>query len=262
MSVSVKEIWEFLENLAPSQIAESQDNIGLQIGCYSDKIKGILLSVDPSLKAINYAIKNKLNLIITHHPLFYKPVYSIIKETVQGEKIYQVIHNHLNIISWHTPLDKIENGVSEAIIKALGYKGKDFILKNENYGLGRLVYLKRSIKLKNLAKKIKKVLHSWVMIVGNEEEEINAFGVCGGSCSFLKEKLKSIGINTLITSDVKYHTAKDAQEEGFNFIIVDHGISESFILDYLKDELLKLFNSEKIQIPIIIFKENSPYKII
>ncbi len=262
MSTSVKNIFDFLTNWAPLEIAEPQDNNGLQIGSFTSKVKKILLSVDPSLKAIKKAIKESFDLIITHHPLFFYPLKSINKDTVIGEKIYLLINSQINLISWHTPLDKVEEGVSEAFLKEIGFRGSSFVLeeREENFvkfGLGRVVYLEKSIKLQDLAQLIKNKLNTWVMLVGDSEQELSSFAFCGGSCGFLKEKVKALGINTFITCDVKYHLAKDSLEEGFNFILLDHGVSESLVLKTLKEKLCERFSVE-----VEIFKEGSPYKII
>lgn len=263
MSLLVKDFYNFLETIAPLHIAEPQDNNGLQIGSLFNKVSGVLLTVDVSKEVISYALNKNYNLIISHHPFLYKPITSITSDEYKGSLIYSLIKHDINLISWHTPLDKISEGVSEVFIKALNFKSSGFILqeKNENFGFGKVVYLEKSIKLKDLAKKIGELINSWVMVVGDLEAEIDSFGFCGGSGVFLKEKLKNLKINTLITSDVKYHTAQEAYEEGFNFIIIDHGVSESFILSFLKEKFqnfLKIHNSE---IPIEVFKIKSPYKI-
>jgi len=127
--------------------------------------------------------------------------------------------------------------------------------------LGRVVYLRKSIKLQDLANKVKEVVNSWIMVVGDLDSSIDSFGFCGGSGAFLKESLKKLGVNTLITSDVKYHLAKDSLEEGFNFIILDHGVSESFILPVLQEKIQTFLNNLKIELPVEIYKEPSPYKI-
>ncbi len=265
MSLLVKDLYKFLENLAPIQIAEPKDNNGLQIGSYNSSVSGILLTVDVTKNAIFYALEKDLNLIISHHPLIFNPLSCILKDELKGELIYLLIKHDLNIISWHTPLDKISEGVSEAFLKALNFESSDFIIKeekfNQKFGLGRVVYLKKSIKLQDLAEKISQIIDSWVMVVGDLDSLIDSFGFCGGSGSFLKDELKKIGVYTLITSDVKYHIAKDSLEEGFNFIIIDHGLSESFILPVLKDKLQKFLFEKNVVLPIEIYKEPSPYKI-
>jgi len=262
MSIFVKDIFDFLKNWAPLEIAEPQDNNGLQIGSFTSKVKKILLSVDPSLSAIQKAVNESFDLIITHHPLIFTPLKAIQKDSVIGQKIFSLIKAEISLISWHTPLDKVEDGVSEAFLKELGFQGAGFVLeeKGENFGkfgLGRVVYLEKSIKLQDLAQQIKSKLNTWVMLVGDSEQEVNSFAFCGGSCGFLKDKVKALGINTFITCDVKYHQAKDSLEEGFNFILLDHGVAESLVLKTLKERLIQEFSVE-----VEIFKEESPYKII
>jgi len=263
MSFLVKDFYNFLENIAPLQIAEPQDNNGLQIGSLFNTVSGVLLTIDVSNDVVSYALEKNLNLIISHHPLIYKPITNIVKDDFKGNLIYSFIKHDLNLISWHTPLDKISDGVSEAFIKALNLESFDFILKekNEKFGLGRVVYLKKYIKLQDLAKRIGNLVNSWVMVVGDLETSIDSFGFCGGSGAFLKEELKKLKINTLITSDVKYHIAMEAYEEGFNFIIIDHGVSESFILPFLKNKIQEFFKNY-INVPIEIFQNKSPYKIL
>ncbi|MCS7279476.1 MAG: Nif3-like dinuclear metal center hexameric protein [Thermodesulfobacteriaceae bacterium] len=266
MSISVKHFFNFLNSFSPLKIAEENDNNGLQVGSYEAEVKGVLLSIDPSKKAVSYAIKNNLNLILTHHPLIYPSLKKIIKEDLIGEILHLLIQNHLNLISWHTPLDKIEDGVSEALLRVLKLENFDFITKEivegKVYGIGKVAEVYPPLTVKELAERIKEITQSWVVIVGKPEEKINKVGICGGSGSFLKDTLRKRGINTLITADVKYHVAKIAEEEGFNFIIIDHGISESFVLEILKEKIEKFLQENKLDIPIKIFKEESPYKIL
>lgn len=265
MSLKVRDFYNYLHSLAPLHLAEPQDNNGLQIGSFEAPVSGILLALDVNKKIIEYALDRNLNLIITHHPLIFKPLTSIVKEDLKGELIYLLIKNDLNLLSWHTPLDKIREGVSEAFLRALNLQGEDFILKEEKngeqFGLGRVVYLKNSIKLQDLAKRIAKLTQSWVMMVGDPEHQIEAFGFCGGSGAFLKDHLKKLGVSTLITSEVKYHMAKDSIEEGFNFIILDHGISETFLLDMLKEKLQEFLEAHNLQLSVDLYKEESPYKV-
>ncbi len=167
------------------------------------------------------------------------------------------------MLSWHTPLDKVSFGVSEALAKALNFETGDFVIEEEEgYGFGKVVNLKKCVKLEALAKKIKKTLNTWVMLVGDPEKEVEKIALCGGSGGFLKDYLKKKGINTLITSDVKYHQALSALEEGFNFILIDHGVSESFVLEVLKEKLENFLREKEIDLKIFLYKEVSPYKIV
>ncbi len=263
MSLRVEDIYNYLDNLAPLKIQEPQDNSGLQLGSLSSEVKGILLTVDITKGVVDFAKAKGLNLIISHHPLLFNPLKCIDIDTPKGRLIQSLLSANITVLSWHTPLDKVEVGVSEAIVRALGFEGRDFITKQEVngkiYGLGRVVYLEKSIKLQDLAKKLKSATQSWVMLVGEADSSISSFGVCGGSGSFLISELKALGINTLITSDVKYHTAKDCEEEGFNLLIIDHGVSESMVLVELERRLKGVFDP---QFDVVIYREKSPFKIL
>jgi len=261
MPLIVRDFYQFLENLAPLRLAEPKDSNGLQIGSFDAPVQGILLAINPTLQAFKTAKALGCNLLLTHHPLFYQPLTSLIKEEYPGKVIYFAIENQLNLLSWHTPLDKVSFGVSEALAQTLGLETEGFILSEEGAGLGKVAKLKKCVKLEALAKQIKKAIKSWVMLVGDPEKEVQKIALCGGSGSFLKDHLKRLGLDTLITSDVKYHQALASLEEGFNFILIDHGVGESFVLRVLKDKLQNYLKERGAALPIHLWQEESPYKI-
>lgn len=265
--ITVEDIYHFLNNLAPLSLAEKKDSNGLQIGSLKEKVTGILLAVNPILSVFEEANLKGCNLIITHHPLFYHPLPFIDKEGYPGKIIYYAIKNELNLLSWHTPLDKVSYGVSEALLQALSkafeLEIEDFLYsEGEGVGYGKVAKLKNCVKLGDLAKRIKEILNSWVMIVGNPEREIERIALCGGAGAFLYDQLKIKGIDTFITSDVKYHQALTALEEGFNFILIDHGLGEAFVLDFLKRRLEDFLREKGSFLPIYIYQEKSPYQVI
>ncbi len=266
MHLTVSDILEFLESVAPSSLAEKNDPIGLQVGSKKAPVYGILLTVDLSLSACKFAKEKNLNLILSHHPLFYHPLRSLTPDGYPGTVAYFAVKEELNLISWHTPLDKVSWGVSSALAERLGFSPEGPILCDPSFkdgnGLGVLVKFSKSVKLGELAKEVAKRVNSWVMMVGDENCEVDSLGICGGSCSFLMEHLKMLSVKTLLTSDVKYHTAKQAVEEGFNFLILDHGVAESFVLPKLKEKLNQFLTERGCQLPILIFTEKSPYKTI
>ncbi len=263
MPPKVKDFYIFLEELAPLKLAEKGDVNGLQIGSFEEEVRGILLAINPTLETFQIASAKNLNLIITHHPLFYRPLARVCKEEYPGNILYFAIKEKLNLLSWHTPLDKVSFGVSEALAQTLKWKTEDFVLKEEQgYGYGRVVKFKKYVKLSTLANQVKRTLNTWVMVVGDPESKINKIALCGGSGGFLKEHLLKQGIQTLLTSDVKYHQAIEARESGFNYILIDHGISESLLLDTLKKKITDFLNTKGLHLPVEVFREESPYIIL
>ena len=131
-------IIEFFEDWAPSAIAWERDNVGLQVGNEDKKIKNILLSLDLDHKVVDEAIKRNCNLIITHHPLLFNPVYNI--NTTNNPRsivIEKLIKKDINVFSAHTNLDFTKDGVSFQLAKILGLKNIRFLknLKDDQYKL-------------------------------------------------------------------------------------------------------------------------------
>lgn len=260
MSLKVRDIYNFLENLVPLNLADPNDVNGLQIGSWEASVSGILLAVNPIYSAFLEAQRENLNLIITHHPLFYKPINRIILEDYPGKIISFAIRQNLHLLSWHTPLDKISFGVSEALARELSFITEGFIYREgDNYGYGKVVIFENYVKLSDLAKMIKERLKTWVMVVGDPEVKIKKLGICGGAGAFLKNYLMEQGINTLLTSDVKYHQAIEAKEIGFHYLLIDHGVGEFFVLKILKEKLEEFLQAKGDTVKIKIYQEESPY---
>ena len=93
--MKAKKIIDFLEEKYPKSNAEEWDNVGLLVGNINKDIKKIQLSIDATEKAIEYAVENGINMIITHHPLIFKPLKSIVISELLGRKIIKLIENEI-----------------------------------------------------------------------------------------------------------------------------------------------------------------------
>lgn len=132
------EIFKYIENWAPKEVAWNKDNVGLQIGSAERKVKNILLSLDLNMEVVKEAIKKDCNLIITHHPLFFNPLRKI--DTGRDSKsllIEKLIKHDITLFSAHTNLDFTKDGVSFQLAKALKLKNIRFLtnLKSIQYKL-------------------------------------------------------------------------------------------------------------------------------
>lgn len=116
-----KEVLKYLEEWAPKGIAWEKDNVGLQIGDPDSKIKNIMLSLDLTDQVIDQAAKKNCNLIITHHPIFYRPINKLnfLTDSI-SKKIEKIIKKNINLYSAHTNLDFTKDGVSFQLAKKIG----------------------------------------------------------------------------------------------------------------------------------------------
>lgn len=135
MSVRCETIIAFMEKLAPSYLAEPWDNVGLQIGSKDATVKNVMIALDATEAVVDEAIAKEVDLIITHHPLIFKPLKNITMENATGRIIHKLIKHNISVYCSHTNLDMAETGTNEVLAQRIGLVNiKPFIgTKHEKY---------------------------------------------------------------------------------------------------------------------------------
>ncbi|MEG2898371.1 MAG: Nif3-like dinuclear metal center hexameric protein [Eubacterium sp.] len=119
MAVKCSEIIQMIEMVAPKNLAESWDNVGLQIGSYKKQVNRILLTLDVTETVVLEAIEKKADLIISHHPFIFNGLKSICTDEQKGHLVAMLIKNDIALYAAHTNLDKAELGLNDYIAKKL-----------------------------------------------------------------------------------------------------------------------------------------------
>ena len=117
--MKLKELTGFLDSVIPLSFQEDYDNSGLQYGLPETEISSALLTLDVTEEVINEATCTGCNLIISHHPVIFRPVKRISGNTPAEKIILKAIKQDIAIYSAHTNLDMIENGVSRKMAEKL-----------------------------------------------------------------------------------------------------------------------------------------------
>ena len=117
MTPKLRDIIEVLEALAPSSMAEDWDNPGLQVGDLSREIHTIFVALDPTFNAVQEASRHDAQLLLTHHPLIFKPISQIEKNGYPGDVIYEAVTKDVSIVSAHTNLDMAKGGINDLLAK-------------------------------------------------------------------------------------------------------------------------------------------------
>lgn len=118
--VRVKDIIKIMEKYFPLNLAQKWDNCGLMLGSPDKGVKKVLLCLDLDMTNLYNALAFKPDLIITHHPLFFKELRHIDYRTPQGQLLKELILNDISVYSAHTNLDAAENGVNQILAEILG----------------------------------------------------------------------------------------------------------------------------------------------
>lgn len=120
LRTKLSDIVGIINKIAPPVLAEDWDNVGLQVGDPANEIDRIMVALDPCPEAVDAAIKNSCQLLLTHHPLIFKPLKRISTTDETGRLIHLAIANRLAIVSLHTNYDIAQNGVNDLLAEALG----------------------------------------------------------------------------------------------------------------------------------------------
>ena len=242
--IKVNNIINEMELLAPTYLKEDFDNVGLMVGDKNKEVKKVLLALDCTLKVIEEAKKENVDLIITHHPLIFKRPIIITTDTLQGKKIIELIKNDISLYSSHTNLDSVENGLNDTIVSILGFDNSKILEKNkrdDKAGLGRIVSLNESIQLEDLISKIKKSLNINNLRVVKGKDKVNKIAIINGSGQDFIGKAVALGADCIITGDTTYHFASDYKEMEISILDVGHFASEQITFFNVMENLKEKF---------------------
>ena len=109
-----------LNRLFPPDLAEDWDNVGLQVGDPKAIINTILVCLDAEKIALDEALHHDAQLIISHHPLIFKPMKRLSPTDQTGEILFRAIKNDIAIVSAHTNLDRAADGLNAWLAERLG----------------------------------------------------------------------------------------------------------------------------------------------
>lgn len=140
MAIKCQTIINFLEQCAPARLAEEWDNVGLQLGDRAQEIKTILVALDLEPQVVQEAAALGANLIITHHPVIFKPLKNIRADFPLGRMILDVIKNDISVYCAHTNLDSAREGVNQVLAELIGLKDIKVLNPDKFENLFKLVF--------------------------------------------------------------------------------------------------------------------------
>jgi len=141
MMITIKEVAYSLENWAPRAVAESYDNVGLQVGRMNTPVSGVLVALDLTHDVIDEALEVGANLIVTHHPNIFRPIRHLTDMSYVPGLALRLAESKLAHYALHTNLDNARNGVSFALAGLLGLRNVQFLDQKEDVLQVLVVYV-------------------------------------------------------------------------------------------------------------------------
>ena len=243
--VSVKDIFNYVNTVAPPYMKESWDNVGLNCGRMDKEVKTILVALDPFQGVCEEAAAMGADLLVTHHALLWNPGF-ITNETQQGKNTLFLIEHGISCINAHTNLDLVPGGVNDTLATALGLQDIQVVnpvgtdVSGQEYGLLRQGVVDEQ-PLEKFLQHVKNTLGCKGLRYADGGKPVHKVCVGGGACGSELMDAYSAGCDTFVTSDVKYNQFWDAKDLGMTIIDAGHFHTENPVTKVLAKKIAAAF---------------------
>ena len=157
---TVQDILTFMEGLAPYELAESWDNVGLLCGDRAQEVTSVLCALDVTETVVQEAVERGAQLVVAHHPAIFTSVSRVTSDDTTGRVLRYAIKHDISIICMHTNADCAEGGVNDALASALFLTNVVSMEAGENGMLGRVGDLPREMQPREFALYVKAVSYT------------------------------------------------------------------------------------------------------
>jgi dinuclear metal center YbgI/SA1388 family protein len=196
--MKLSEFCSWLDNVIPLSFQESYDNSGIQVGLPEAEINSALLTIDITEEVIDEAVREKCNLIVSHHPLIFTGIKKITGRTATERIVIKALQENISIYSAHTNLDSTDFGVSRKMAEKIGLQNVNVLVPLKQ----KLLKLVTFIPVSHLDKVREAVFAAGAGVIGNYDqcgftasgegsfragENTNPFAGSRGSIHFEKE---------------------------------------------------------------------------
>ncbi len=231
--MTVKELYEKMSEYIPESLSEPWDNDGLMCSPdSSQEVKRVLLTLDVTEEIVDYAIERSYDLIVSHHPLIFRPVSKINADNHVARKIIKLINNGVSVFSFHTRLDKLSGGVNDTLAKILGLGSLEALGED---GLGRIGSLPREMELDEFCDMVKTRLSADSLRVADAYNTVLRVALVGGDGKDYVDAAIAAGADTYLSGRISYNIMEEAPELGINLIEAGHYHTEAPVLNYLSE---------------------------
>lgn len=248
---NVQQFCQFLEEFAPRRLAEDWDNVGLLLGDRTRSVENAMTCLTITPEVVDEAVEGSANLIITHHPLPFRPLKRITADGVTGAMLLKLIENQIAVYSPHTSFDSATRGINQHLAEGLGIVEPQPLEPVDNdpdgLGSGRYGKLAAPLEMAAFVDVVKKFLRlDGLHFVGSSNQPVTRVAVACGSAGQFLQTAKRKGCDCLVTGETNFHTCLEAKANGVALLLPGHYASERFALEMLAEKLKNEFADTRI----------------
>jgi len=241
---TVADVARFLEQFAPPALAESWDNVGLLVGSYERPVERMMTCLTVTPASAREAVDKRADLLVSHHPLPFRPLKRLTSETTEGRLLLELIGAKIAVYSPHTAFDSAEQGINRRLAEGLSLSDVEPLVPGiePGHGAGRYGKLKAKTSLADLVAQVKQLLKiENAQAVGPLDAQVERVAVACGSAGEFLAPAHAAGCHALVTGEVRFHTCLEAESLGVGLVLAGHFASERFAVEQLAEVLARTF---------------------
>lgn len=247
----IRELCDYLDSFAPRQLAESWDNVGLLIGDPDQTVQRLMTCLTVTPMTVAEAIAEQVNLIVTHHPLPFRPLPRITTATTPGSLVWQLCRAGVAVYSPHTAFDSARHGINHMLAEGCGLCDVQPLLPHPTLGTssdgtalgsGRWGRLEPAQTVAQLGQQLQRFLSiTRLQLVGNPDKRVSHVATACGSGGDFLQAASDRGCDLLVTGETNFHTCLEAEARGVALLLLGHFASERFAVERLAERLQATF---------------------
>ncbi len=242
---SVAAIAEFLESFAPPNLAEEWDNIGLLVGRSEQSVSRIMTCLTLTTESVAEAVAEQANLVVSHHPLPFRPLKRLTTDSVEGRLLLELIEARIAVYSPHTAFDSAARGINQRLAEGLALDGIQPLVTsddNPSVGTGRFGRLAKPLAIAEIVERVGKFLKTGqLQFTGPRDRPVSRIAVGCGSAGSLLDAARQQGCDCFVTGEARFHACLEAEALGIALVLAGHFATERFAVEALADVLHEQF---------------------
>ena len=218
--------------------------------------------MDATDEAIEEAIANGADMLLTHHPMIFKGMKRVTQEDFIGRRIIRLIQNDMVYYAMHTNFDVM--GMADLAADYLGISDTRVleitsVSETGEEGIGRYGSLKKEMTVRECCEEVKQAFSlENVKVFGDLERKVKTAAISPGSGRSVISNALQAGVDVLITGDIDHHEGIDAVAQKLTVIDAGHYGVEHIFIPYMEQYLKREAKELEIAVQPLTF----PFQII
>jgi dinuclear metal center YbgI/SA1388 family protein len=242
VALTVRDLCRWMNQQAPLELSESWDNTGLLLGDPDATVSRVQTCLTLTAYSVSEAIRERAEMVITHHPMPFQPLKRITAESSTGSLLWQLAGSGISVYSPHTAWDSAESGINAMLAGLIGLNAPRPIVPCQNedlkhLGAGRIGSLSKPSTVREIADRLSRLLPDCRPRGVGGSRSINTVAVACGSGASLLEPAVRAGCNLFITGEASFHSCLEAQALDISLLMIGHFASERFSMVALSERL-------------------------